>query len=1172
MANKPTYEELEQRVKELEKETFGRKRSEEMLQRSTERFRRLFEHMSSGVAVYESVDNGEDFVFRAFNPEAEKITHISQREALGNRLLDLFPHMDKSGFFGALKRVWKTGQEEHLPPFYYKDDMREGWRENRIYKLPTGEVVALFDDVTERTEAEESLAQREQYYRSLIFSLHEDILVIDRDYRITDINHKTLRTLGLKREEVIGRHCYAVSHGLDTPCHEQGEACGLRIVFDTGESCNLHHEHITADGKTAHIDILMSPLRDEDGNVSQVIEAARDVTDLFQAEETLRESEERYRELAGSLPEIVFETDEKGNLTFANHIAFDVLGYTREDFEKGLNALQMLIPEDHDRALKNIQRVLKGEKLGGTEYTALTKDGRRYPAMVYATPIIIEEKSVGMRGIVADLTETKQAQKALLESEEKFRSLAENQHDVVWTVNENLEIDYISPSCFRITGTTAEETIGKNPKEFYTEESYQKIILKLAEERQKPANEMQPVVLEVDQYHENGHLFPAEITCIPIIIDSKFVGIQGITRDITDRKKAAETIRQSEAKYRTLVEESFDGIFIQKGAKITFANQRFHEMLGYNEGELKGLDHCIVYHPESQDLTRERAQARMRGEAVPTHYEVKLQRKNGSWFYGEVGAKPVYLDGEAGVQVWVKDIMEHKQAVDALQESEERLQAIFEASPNPIVVYDSEGNLQYLNAAFTELFAWSLEELRGRRVPFVPDDQKEISAAKIDEIYSSGKPARIQTRRLTKAGDTIDVLISAASIKGSEGKSTGMVVNLTDLSEQIKLQTQLQQAQKMEAIGTLAGGIAHDFNNILGGIIGYAELAKMKAPEGSNVIAYLDKMIKSSDRAADLIKQILTLSRQHKQEQRPVQARHIVKEALDLLRATLPTTIEIRKDLAKDANVVNADPTQMHQVIMNLATNAGYAMQEHGGVLEVTLANVELDDLSASKHLQLDAGSYLRLTVSDTGHGMTAEIMERIFDPYFTTKDTGEGTGLGLSVAQGIVKAHGGTITVYSEMRKGTTFHVYLPIILEEERAEKQSLEPLPTGSERILFIDDEEILVEIGSQLLEQLGYEVVPQKSSTEALALFRSEPDRFDLVITDMTMPKMTGDKLALELMKIRPDIPIVLCTGHSKLISEKKAMEMGIRAFIGKPITKRAMAETVRKVLDAGGSQV
>ena len=385
--------------------------------------------------------------------------------------------------------------------------------------------------------------------------------------------------------------------------------------------------------------------------------------------------------------------------------------------------------------------------------------------------------------------------------------------------------------------------------------------------------------------------------------------------------------------------------------------------------------------------------------------------------------------------------------------------------------------------------------------------------------------------------------------------------------EKLNAEAQLQQAQKMEAIGTLAGGIAHDFNNILGAIMGYSELIKMKLPEESDLISDLDQVIRAGERARDLVRQILTVARQQRQEQRPVQIRYIIREALNLLKATLPSTIEIREDLAKDAGIVNADPTQVHQVIMNLCTNAGHAMQEDGGVLTVELANVEIDDLSASRHLDLDAGSYLRLTVSDTGYGMTSEIMERIFDPYYTTKDTGEGTGLGLSVAQGIVKANGGTITVYSEPGIGTTFHVYLPVIQEAERAEKEESEaPLPTGNERILFIDDEQVLVEIGSQMLERLGYEVVTKRSSVQALELFRAEPDRFDLVITDMTMPEMTGDKLARELMKIRPDIPIILCTGYSKRISEEKAKEMGIRAFLMKPILRRTIAETIREALD------
>lgn len=474
--------------------------------------------------------------------------------------------------------------------------------------------------------------------------------------------------------------------------------------------------------------------------------------------------------------------------------------------------------------------------------------------------------------------------------------------------------------------------------------------------------------------------------------------------------------------------------------------------------------------------------------------------------------------------------------------------------------------LDWANETMYRLMGYEESSLFGQRVRVLyPDDETyERAVREINTGMEESGTAEVETRWVRKDGTIFDCSIRACFLN-PEDPSRGQIVAVSDVSEAKALEDQLLQSQKREAIGTLAGGIAHDFNNILSGIMGYSELAKMKAPENSEVITDLNKVLASGNRAKNLVQQILTLSRRHKQERQPLQLRYIVKEALALLRASLPATIEIREDLAKDAGVVNADPNQIHQVIMNLCTNAGQAMEEDGGVLTVELGNVELDEFSASRYLDMDPGSYLRLTVSDTGHGIPPDIIAQIFDPYFTTKDIGEGTGLGLSVVHGIVKSHGGTIRVYSEPGKGSSFQVYLPVIEEAEKQEEESEGPVPTGSERILFIDDEETIADIGRQMLERLGYEVVAMTSSIEALELFKAQPEKFDLVITDMTMPHMTGDKLAQELMKIRPDIPVILCTGHSRLVSDEKAKDMGIRAFVMKPILKRAMAETVRKAL-------
>jgi signal transduction histidine kinase/ActR/RegA family two-component response regulator len=379
-------------------------------------------------------------------------------------------------------------------------------------------------------------------------------------------------------------------------------------------------------------------------------------------------------------------------------------------------------------------------------------------------------------------------------------------------------------------------------------------------------------------------------------------------------------------------------------------------------------------------------------------------------------------------------------------------------------------------------------------------------------------------------------------------------------------QQRLIQAQKMEAIGTLAGGIAHDFNNILGAIVGYTELALDDLPEGTLVRKNVQHVLSGAKRAADLVKQILAFSRQVKQKRKPLHLSTIVKEALKLLRSSLPATIEIRRDIKAETDFILGDSTQIHQVMMNLGANAGHAMKENGGILQVSLDKVILgEDTDARKH-NLKPGPYLRLTFSDTGHGIPEVVMKRIFDPYFTTKKTGEGTGLGLAVVHGIVKSHGGDISVYSEPGKGTIFHVFLPEIETHLETESPLKEKTPGGSERILLVDDEINLIEVGTQMLVRLGYEVKGMSNPLHALETFRKEPQQFHLVISDLTMPRMTGLQLAEEIRKIKPGIPIILCSGFSASLTGEQIKSFGIDDFIMKPIIKSELALAVRKVLD------
>ncbi len=398
--------------------------------------------------------------------------------------------------------------------------------------------------------------------------------------------------------------------------------------------------------------------------------------------------------------------------------------------------------------------------------------------------------------------------------------------------------------------------------------------------------------------------------------------------------------------------------------------------------------------------------------------------------------------------------------------------------------------------------------------------------------------------------------------------SDGHLVRLeiaTDITDMKNMEAQLIQTHKMEAIGTLAGGIAHDFNNILGAIFGYTELALMETVPGSDVHKKLKEVFKAGERARNLVKQILNFSRQADSELMPLQLTPVIKEVIKFIRASLPTSIEIRPELKSDPTML-ADINQIHQVIMNLCTNAAHAMQDRGGILEIRLESVELDSEFTARHSGLQPGVHVKLTVSDTGAGISSDLMDRIFDPFFTTKGKGEGTGMGLSLVHGIVESHRGAITVYSKPGKGSVFTIFFPAIERRGAQDTRPEKALPGGTESILFIDDEAPLVELGITILGAVGYNVTGVKSSVEALELFEENPDRFDLIITDLAMPQMTGDRLAKKFMKIKPGIPIILCTGFSASIDRDRAMDMGIRAFVNKPILRHQLFGTIRNVLD------
>ncbi|MFH1981568.1 MAG: PAS domain S-box protein [Pseudomonadota bacterium] len=504
-------------------------------------------------------------------------------------------------------------------------------------------------------------------------------------------------------------------------------------------------------------------------------------------------------------------------------------------------------------------------------------------------------------------------------------------------------------------------------------------------------------------------------------------------------------------------------------------------------------------------------------------------------------------------------------AETALRESEKKYRQIFDNASDAIFIAQNE-TIKFPNKAALAATGYSAEELEGCSLSELvyADDRDEVVTR--HRMQMKGLPPQhlLNYRVIRKDGQVVWVESKAVNIQW-EGAPASLNF-LRDITSRIIMEERLERSQRLEAIGTLAGGIAHDFNNILSAIIGYTEIALLDAGDGAPLKKNLQKVLQAGERARHLVQQILAFSRQTDPEPKPVQIRLIVSEALKLLRATLPTTIAIHKDLSSQAAVM-ADPTQIHQVVMNLCTNAAQAMRDSGGTLLLTLKDVELSGEFISRYPGVREGRYLRFSVQDSGPGIPADIVNRVFDPFFTTKSPGEGTGLGLSVVHGIAEAHGGMVTVDSAPGKGATFHVYLPAIEAGAPEALETASILPTGTERVLFVDDEQLQIDLGRQILERLGYTVETFTDSREALRRFLETPAGFDAVITDMTMPHITGDLLAARLLAVRPDIPVIICTGYSDLLSEEAAAAMGIKAFIMKPVIMKDMAHLIRKILDS-----
>ena len=647
------------------------------------------------------------------------------------------------------------------------------------------------------------------------------------------------------------------------------------------------------------------------------------------------------------------------------------------------------------------------------------------------------------------------------------------------------------------------------------------------------------------------------------------------------KEKSDRKLRESQQWFQTTLKSIGDGVIATNMVgEITFMNSIAEKLTGWPQSDASGKQLNIVFNIINE-FTREPCENPVlkvikTGQIVGLANHTLLIARDGRERPIKDSGAPILLDGgsKLGVVLVFRDDSKSREAEGKLRDSEERFKKLFEYAPLPYQSLDKKGCIIEVNHTWLEMLGYQKSDVIGKSFGnFLHPEWIDHFKENFPRFKSVGEVLGVEFEMKKKDGTYITAQFNGKIRKDQAGDFIQTHCVFKDVSNEKKMQRKLEkqeiairQAQKLEAIGNLAGGIAHDFNNILTSILGFTDLSLQDVQQDSEIHDNLTEVLAAGKRAKNLVKQILTFSRKGEQEKHPIEINSVINENMKMLRSTIPSNIEIREQISHEPITIQANASQMNQVIMNIVTNAVHAIEDNG-IIDIGLELIHLDKNDIESYPDMMPGSYAKMFVSDTGCGIAKENLMAVFDPYFTTKTPDKGTGLGLAVVHGIVKLHFGHISVYSEFEKGTTFNVYLPLATQvEKRSTIQTKTENVGGGERILFVDDEPTIAKLQKRTLERLGYDVTIKTSSIEALEAFRLTPDLFQLVITDMTMPEMTGDKLSRAVKEIKPDIPVILCTGFSEKINETTALDFPIDGFLMKPIDTGKLAKTVRKALD------
>ncbi len=1031
---------------------------------------------------------------------------------------------------------------------------------------------AVDREISARKQAEDQLHVSEERFRRIFTNNMVPMGIWIKSGEILEANDALLAVIGYTRADLAAGQ---VRWNEITPAeYMQRDAQAVREVEESGLCAPYEKVFRHKNGQPIPI-LIGGATFDEHERMG--IFYAIDLTRRKQAEEKIIHTERRYRALIENAPDGVVLIDVNGTFKYVSPSIERLFGYTEEDLPH-CNAAELTHPDDLDMVLAELMKLMKDPTYIPTrEYRFRHQNGDWRWIESTFTNLLAETNVEGIVINFRDIHERKLAEETLRAEKEKLEKIAASVPGVICSFHQSptghASMPYASPAIHEVYGLAPADVADDMTPIFsrILPEDLEHVRATIT----RSAHTLEIWKDEFRYHHPTKGLIWIDGYSAPVCEADGGITWHGFIADVTERKLTEEKLRESEQKYRDLINGMNDVIcVIDHDTSILDVNTTATSVLGYSREEL------LSKRIPDIDVNMTPARIQHLAGSMPADktqvFETMHRTKEGRTFPVEVSSSLVSYGGRVVIMSISRDISERKQAEEQRRRLAERLNLATRAAQIGIWDWDIQKDELVWDEQMYLLYGLASAEFGGVYEAWLngvhPDDRDATGDILARSLRSE---CEYDTEfRVVWPDGTVHWLQANGQVfcdeRGTPVRMVGVNYEVTERKladkEKARLEAHLQHSQKMETIGTLAGGIAHDFNNMLTPIMGYADMAIAHLSASDPLAEDLKMIFNAANRAKDLVEQILIFSRQIDKEQKPLRLHLVVKEAVKLLRPTIPSTIAIIQRIDASCPHVLADPTQMHQVVMNLCINAFHAMEGKGGTLTIELRQVNIDRATIRLHPLLAEAEYVRLSISDTGTGMDKAILERIFEPFYTTKSPGKGTGMGLSVVHGIVRAHNGDIMVASEPGKGTTFHVYLPITAAEPKSENAESAAMERGHEHILVVDDEIAIASMMNKMLEKLGYTADICYSSIEALKVFRQQPARHDLVISDLTMPGMTGLDLAEQLHKIKKELPIILISGYGRNLSNETLKEHGIKKIIGKPILVKELALAIREAID------